>query len=230
MRGDWVASAISVALLGMGCAGAVALADRDRERLGAAAQIPVAYRPSPAPFVDCPGDLGAVAWKRDVGLWEAVQDERTVSLRKGPPLDPARATADRFLSLASAAPGSPRFHEVAVAAEGSDRRALANRFQSLPVLLFETTRTVLAGCFYAYQPWFDVRATLRDAASGDVLWRDSCGGLYPPDPSREATLAELEADGKQLYASLLEARASQCARELLASFQRGGAPRAPDAR
>jgi hypothetical protein len=59
--------------------------------------------------------------------------------------------------------------------EGADARSLAKTFGSAPILVFETTRWVLVGCWFTYEPWFNVRATLLDLGSGRVLWRDSCG-------------------------------------------------------
>ena len=154
-------------------------------------------------------------------LWEDVQDQRTKSLRGAPPRDPARATADDFLSL-SRAEGAPiRFSESAAPVDRIDRRAIERRFGASTVLVFEATRWVLVGCFFTYQPWFNVRATLVDQTSGRVLWRETCGGAYPPGPWGEASPADLEANGKALYAHMIEARAERCAKELFESFARG---------
>jgi hypothetical protein len=159
-------------------------------------------------------------------LWEQVQDQRTESLRKAPPRDPARATEAGFLSLSLGASPAVPFRDNTAPLESVDRRALAKRFGESTVLVFETTRSVLVGCFYTYEPWFNVRATLIDVGSGKVLWRETCGGLYPPDPFAEASPAELEANGKALYSSMLDARAERCARDLFKSFvaTTGGGP------
>ncbi len=214
--------------------------------------IPVVYRRSPGPWVDCPGDEGehvwvfggvAVGWRPpaswDEGrpaiataaassanpgvllagnVWQDFQDEWTASLREAPPDDPARATAAGFLALSLAAPGPVPLRQSPVPVERADPPALAGTFGDGPVLVFETTRWVLVGCWFTYKIWFVVRATLLDAGSGRVLWRDACGGVYPPPSSPEASPSELEARGKALYAGRIEARAGQCARWLYGRF------------
>ena len=233
-----------------GCASSVSLMPGDLERLRASSGVPVVHLVSRTPWVDCPGDWGERTWSAPDGglgmesrppstlllagyspptrktvtlagtLWEDFQEQRTQSLRKAPPRDPARATGDDFLSLSLSAPRPVPFRESAVPVESVDRRALERRFGGSPVLVFETTRWVLVGCFYTYQPWFNVRVTLLELESGKVLWRETCGGLYPPDPFAEASAAALEANGKALYARMLDARAERCAKELFNGFVR----------
>lgn len=245
-----IAALLAAIAIGIGCAPTVTLAPGDLERLRAGSGTPVVHLVSRAPGVDCPGDWGEQTWSAPGGglgmesrppstlrlagyrpatrnpvrlagsLWEDVQDQRTESLRKAPPRDPARATGDSFLSLSQRAPHPAPFRETVTPVESVDRRALEKQFGAPPVLFFETTRWVLVGCFDSYQPWFSVRATLLDLGSGKVLWREACGGLYPPDPFAQASPAELEANGKALYARMLDVRAERCARELFNSFAR----------
>ncbi len=209
--------------LAAGCAHAISPTRSDLERLRTSPDIPVVYRPSTSPWVDCSGDIAASTWSRGGGpssiVWDQYQNQRTASLRRAPPIDPARATGDRFLALLRAAPSPLPFRESAPPAESTDSGALAKRFGPAPVLVFETTRWVLAGCWHTYQPWFNVRATLLDG-SGKVVWRDTCRGLYPPDSSGEASPTELEANGGALYARAIEERAGRCAEELFANFER----------
>lgn len=207
--------------LGLGCASPVPMARSALGPLQGGREIPVVYRTPSAPWVDCPGNFGVDTWKKDAALWESVQEQRTASLRKSPPLDPAGATAARFLLLSRAAPGHPSFRDRPLPTDTVAPQALSSRFGASPVLVFEATRWVLVGCFYTYQPWYDVRATLLDPSSGRVLWRDACGGLYPPEPRVDATPDELEANGKELYARMMEGRAESCASELLARFDEG---------
>lgn len=216
-----IASLIPVAVVAASCARPVPIAPSALERLRGSEEIPVLYRTPEGPWVDCPGNLGVDTWKKQAELWESVQAGRTASLRKAPPLDPAGATADRFLLLSRAAQGLPPFRDRPLPAESVDAQALSRRFGATPVLVLETTRWVLVGCFYTYQPWYNVRATLLEPSTGQVLWRDACGGEYPPPPRTDATPAELEANGKALYAELLEARAGRCAGELIARFEQG---------
>lgn len=216
-----LSSPCTVALLALACARSAPAVHGPIE-LAANEDIPVLFRTPQTPYVDCPGDFGVDTWKREAELWESVQAQRTASLRKSPPVDPAGATADRFLLLARASQGLPAFREGPLPAGSGDPRALSSRFGSTPVLLLETTRWVLVGCFFTYQPWYNVRATLLEPTSGRVLWRDTCGGLYPPaDLRADATPAELEANGKELYAQMMGARAGRCAGELLARFEQG---------
>jgi hypothetical protein len=236
--------ALLAAATGICCAPSVHLTKADLDAFRAGAGLPVVHRASAAPVVDCPGDWGEQTWRGSVGmdwpppstgpiagdaplvrlastggsLWEQVQRQRTESLRKAPPRDPAGATAAGFVALSLGASPAVPFREEALPIESVNPRALEARYGASPVLLFETTRWVLVGCFYEYEPWFNVRATLLDPASGKVLWRETCGGLYPPGPFSEASPAELEANGKALYGSLLDARADRCARQLFQSF------------
>lgn len=246
--GTWklLTAAVAAGALSLGCAPSVRLERADLARLRATAEVPVVQRISSEPWVDCPGDWGERTWTAPGGglgigprppppillaahvaraaplaapagtTWEDIQEQRTVSLRRAPPRDPARATADAFLALSRAEAEPVPFSRSTVAV--GRRTPIDARFGASPVLVFEATRWVLVGCFFAYQPWFDVRAALVDPASGRVLWRHTCGALYPPGPFAEATPAELEADGKALYASLMDARARECASELFGSF------------
>ncbi len=245
-----IAVLLAAAVVGMACASSISLTSGDLERLRASSGVPVVHLVSRAPWVDCPGDWGERTWSAPGGglgmgsrspsavllagyapaanelvrlagsTWEDVQDGRTQSLRKSPPRDPARATGDDFLSLSLAGPHPVPFREDAVPVDSVGRRALESRFGTSPVLVFEATRWVLVGCFYDYQPWFNVRATLLELGSGKVMWRDTCGRMYPPDGFAQASPAELEANGKALYARMMEARAERCAEELFSSFDR----------
>ncbi len=153
-------------------------------------------------------------------IWEQIQDQRTLRLRQAPPVDPAGATAERFLALSSQGTAPAPFSEHAVPLQGEGPGALARQLGPGPVLVFRTLRWDLVGCFYTYVPWFAVRATVFDPASGKVLWRDSCNDGYPPDEREGASVPELEAAGKALFARLTETRAQECAAKLLASFRR----------
>ncbi len=250
-----IAAILAAAALGSGCARSVSLSRSDAGRLEASEEIPLVYRTSPSPWVDCPRDEAEDVWRSTFSsagrpggsipagmrgrgtaypvsqvswnavptsssIWQDYQNQRTASLRASPPVDPARATGVRFSELARSAPRLVRLQEAAASVETDDPAALARQLGPVPALVFETTRWVLVGCWYAYHPWFDVRATLLDLGSGKVLWRATCGGLYPPDRSREASPAELEANGKALYTRMIEERAGQCATELLAGLER----------
>ena len=230
-------------VISLGCTPSVRLKSSDLALLRASTEVPVVHVVSRAPWVDCPGDWGERTWSAPGGrsmlsqppspfvlakyapaamelatpagtTWEDVQDQRTKSLRNAPPRDPARSTADHFLALSRVVADPIRFSEGTVPVDKIDQGSIERRFGSSPVLVFEATRWVLVGCFYTYQPWFNVRTTLMDPASGRVLWRDTCGGLYPPGPFGEASPSDLEANGKALYAQMMDARAEQCANEL----------------
>jgi hypothetical protein len=245
--GKRVAALLSatLAVLGGSCTPAVPLGPGDLRQLRAGSEIPVVYHRSPGPWVDCPGDEGEHVWIHGGSamasppvsgiatlastggtagallagnVWQDYEDQWTASLREAPPDDAARATADAFLALSREAPGSVPFRQSPVPVESTDMKSLAGTFGPAPILVFETTRWVLVGCWFTYKPWFNVRATLLDLGSGRVLWRDSCGGVYPSPSSAEASPSELEARGKSLYASMIRARAQQCARSLSARF------------
>jgi hypothetical protein len=233
-----------------GCAPSVPLTRSEFERLRGTASVPAVHVLSRTPEVDCPGDWGEQTWSAPGGdvamgpaapstilragyaparktpviragsLWEDAQAQRTESLRNAPPRDPALVTRDGFLSFSAREVRPVPFTGNAAPMKSGDRRALERRFGNAPVLVFETTRWVLVGCFYTYQPWFNVRATLIEAGSGRVLWRETCGGLYPPDPFADASPAELEGNGKALYARMIDERAQRCAEELFTSFIR----------
>ncbi len=166
-------------------------------------------------------------------VWESYEREWTRQLSDHPPRDPAQATSGDFLVLARGAASPLRFAERARRLESAAPSALAAAYGPGPVLVFETTRFVLAGCWFTYQPWFNVRASIVDAGSGRVLWRDACGGLYPPalgSPQDSYSREQLEANGSALYARLLDERARSCARDLLSRFERSAAAAARAAR
>jgi hypothetical protein len=151
--------------------------------------------------------------------WRNFEDWFTAGLRP-PPLDPARATAEAFLARSRAGGSRLPLAESVQAAEGASS-GLAARFGPGPVLIFAAPRWVLVGCFHSYQPWFTARASLVDAAGGRVLWRDGCGGVFPPAVEGEpAWPAELLANGGARYRRAIEKRAGDCAAELLASLER----------
>lgn len=54
---------IGAGWLGYACASPVTLSSRDAAQLQAAADIPVAYKQSGAPWVYCPGDIGRQTWE-----------------------------------------------------------------------------------------------------------------------------------------------------------------------
>jgi len=232
-----------------GCAGSVRLGSADRDRLRGGPDIAVAYEKSPHPWVDCRGDEGkevwtfggaAMAWPPPArrgpvvelvsapqrpllagDTWTDIEEEWTKTLRESPPEDPARATAGALLALATRAPGSMPLGQSVEEAPAAGPRSLAARPGAGPILSVKATRWVLSGCFFKYTPWFTAEATLLEAGTGRVLWRHSCGGMYPSPGYREAEAAELEADGQSLYRSLIEQRAAQCARAFLRSLEGG---------
>jgi hypothetical protein len=144
-----------------------------------------------------------------------------------PPSDPAQVTARRFLELAPGMAARPAWIGPVVEVASPDVAGLRERFGSRPVLVFQVSRWDLVGCFYTWLPWFDVRATLVDAASGRVLWRQSCGeapGGQRPNP---AWPSELDAGGRELYSRIIEGRALQCARTLAALLEPSRAEKQP---
>jgi hypothetical protein len=152
-------------------------------------------------------------------LWLDIVNEWTRTLREAPPDDPARATARHLSSLARRGVGAVPLADAVSEVGGEAPAALATRFGPGPFLLVETTRWVLVGCFHEFTPWFNIRATLVEAGTGKVLWRDRCGGAYPAG-ARAHWPGALEADGKALYARLIADRAAGCAAALLASLER----------
>ena len=156
-------------------------------------------------------------------MWEDFEDEWTKSLQT-PPEDPARATAREFLALAGSARVRLRFRRDAEEMPTGGPKALAERFGSAPVLVFQTSEWLLVGCFFKFSPWFNVQAVLLDAASGRVLWRNSCASGFP-NGSWSAWPSELDADGRALYARVIHDRADQCSKDLFVDFARdGGSP------
>ena len=57
---------------------------------------------------------------------------------------------------------------------------------------------MLVGCFFTYQPWFDVRATLLRPSTGEILWRDTCNGAFPGGSPAPASRDELTAGNGSL--------------------------------
>jgi hypothetical protein len=242
---------LAVALVLAGCAPAIPLSRQESERLSAAPPIPVVSVRSSPPWVDCPNDEGQKVWEYpgsasgDLeggslsvmlasgraappflpagGTWESIQDQWTRSLQT-PPVDPARATAVRILSRARAVRLPVPLAEPAEEVQRLDPAALGSRFGGSPVLVVEAVRWVLVGCFFTYQPWFDVRATLVRTSTGEILWRDTCGGTYPGGWPIPASRDELEAGGRWLYARTIDERAAACAAQLVASLKGAGLP------
>ena len=210
------------ALLAASCAPAVPLSRYESARLSTAPPIPVLHVRSAPPWVDCPNDEGQKVWEHP-GIWKSIQEQWTLSLRT-PPVDPASATAVQILARAGAAHLSIPLAERAEELRRLDPAALRSRFESSPVLVVEAVRWVLVGCFFTYQPWFQVRATLLRPSTGEVLWRDSCGGTYPGGSPVPASRDELEAGGRWLYTRIIEERAASCAAQLVTSLASAGRP------
>ncbi len=169
---------------------------------------------------------GAIAEHAAGNVWDEFQMQRTEELRRKPPRAPALATATAFAKLARAG-SAPRTlrqgagdAEVALAPDAG-----AARESDGPTLFFEISRWVLVGCWEAYQPWFNVRATLVEPGSAGtkarVLWRAACGGTYPQDILADASPEALLEDGAKLYARKLDERAESCAKELFAALGAG---------
>jgi len=240
--------AVTVTLLG-GCAPPVPLARGDADRVRAEPSLPIVYVRSKPPWVDCPNDEGRQLWEFPAslyreplsisapvvlvsssgaspfqyvtgGVWGTIVDEWTRSLQT-PPMDPALATARRFLEVRSAAGDPIRWGDPPLEVAGLDPDALASRQGRGPVLVFDAVRWVLVGCFYTYKPWFNVRATLIDSGTGRTIWRETCGGTYPGGWPAEAWPSELDANGQELYARIIDQLAGNCAAQLAASFSPG---------
>jgi hypothetical protein len=231
------------ALLGTACAGAVPIARDEAARLSAPAAIPVLWVRTPAPWVDCPADEGKKTWEMPGsadrrgalpvelaaapapvatssapgGTWETIQDQWTRSLQV-PPVDPAAATAERLVARARAASPSIALADPVQAPASPDPAALAARFGASPVIVVRSPRFVLVGCYFTYRPWFTARAVLVRPATGEVLWRDDCGGTYPDGEAPPASRDDLEASGRWLYASILADRADACGARLVRSL------------
>ena len=211
--------------------------------------MPIVYVRSKPPWVDCPNDEGRQLWEFPAslyreplsisapvvlvsssgaspfqyvtgGVWGTIVDEWTRSLQT-PPMDPALATARRFLEVRSAAGDPIRWGDPPLEVAGLDPDALASRQGRGPVLVFDAVRWVLVGCFYTYKPWFNVRATLIDSGTGRTIWRETCGGTYPGGWPAEAWPSELDANGQELYARIIDQLAGNCAAQLAASFSPG---------
>lgn len=238
-------------LLASACSPAVPLSRDEATRLSAAPPVSVLYVRSASPWVDCQNDEGQKVWEYPGtasrgdgggsfpvllasgrvappfvpagGLWDSIQNQWTESLRT-PPVDPASATAAQILARARAAHLSIPLAERAEELRRLDPAALRSRFESSPVLVVEAVRWVLVGCFFTYQPWFQVRATLLRPSTGEVLWRDSCGGTYPGGSPVPASRDELEAGGRWLYTRIIEERAASCAAQLVTSLASAGRP------
>ncbi len=230
------------------CLSTVPLAPADAARLGGSPPIPVAWIESPAPAVYCPADEGqkvweypssrlettpsgvpvvrvsaGAGWPAPGGAWQTIQDQWTRSIQV-PPVDPAAATARAFVEGQGAAPGGPTWSREVVEVRSARPRDLERWSRSAAVLVFEVVRWDLVGCFFEYKPWFDVRATLVDTASGRVEWRDQCGEGPPDRWPKGAAPAELSANDGALYARIIEARATQCANTLGARLRGVGPP------
>jgi hypothetical protein len=242
--------ALLPALLGTACAGAVPIAPDEAARLSTPAPIPVIWVRTPAPWVDCPADEGKKTWEmpgsadRRPGLpvelaaarlpvapadapggtWDTIQDEWTRSLQV-PPVDPAAATAVRLVARARASSPPIALADPVEAPASPDAAALASRSGASPVLVVRSPRFVLVGCYFTYRPWFTVRAALARPATGQLLWRDDCGGTYPDGDAPPASRDDLEASGRWLYASILEQRADACGERLLRSLSGAGPAR-----
>src|SRR5690242_16125278 len=120
-----LASLLAVTLAALACARSVSLAPSSLEQLAAGEDIPVLFRTPSGPWVDCPGNFGVETWKNSAELWESIQAQRTATLRASPPVDPAGATADRFVLLARAAQGLPAFRAGPLPAGTADPQALS---------------------------------------------------------------------------------------------------------
>lgn len=252
---------VLLAILGAACAGSVPIARDEAARLSAAAPVPVLWVRTPAPWVDCPADEGKKTWEMpgsadrrpgppiDLasssgmpaaasstapgGTWDTIQDQWTQSL-KVPPVDPAAATAARIVERARASSPPIALADPLEAPASPDAAALVSPIGATPVLVVRSPRFVLVGCYFTYRPWFTVRAVLVRPATGEVLWRDTCGGTYPDGVAPPASREDLEAAGRWLYASILAERADACGASLLRSLSGGeaGSPNAanpPDA-
>jgi len=247
-------ASVLLGVLATACAGSVPIARDEAARLSAAAPVPVLWVRTPAPWVDCPADEGKKTWEmpgsadRRPGLpielasapvtaaapssapggtWDTIQDQWTQSLQV-PPVDPAAATAARIVDRSRASSPPIALADPVEAPASPDAAALASRFGSAPVLVVRSPRFVLVGCYFTYRPWFTARAVLVRPATGEVLWRDTCGGTYPDGDAPPASREDLEAAGRWLYASILARRADSCGASLLRSLS-GGASGAPDA-
>ncbi|MGA8893212.1 MAG: hypothetical protein WB493_16750 [Anaeromyxobacteraceae bacterium] len=236
---------VLLAVLGVACAGSVPIARDEAARLSGAAPIPVLWVRTPAPWVDCPADEGKKTWEMPGsaregsappiefaaapgGTWDTIQDEWTRTLQV-PPVDPAAATAERLVARARASSTPIALADPEVAPATPDPAALSSRFGAGPVLVVRSPRFVLVGCYFTYRPWFTARAVLVRPSSGEVLWRETCGGTYPDGDAPPASRDDLEAWGRSLYASILAERADACGARLLGSLA-GEAAGARDAR
>ena len=238
------------ALLAAGCAPAVPLSRDEAARLASAPPIAVLSVRAPPPWVDCPNDEGQKAWEypggarrddgggspsvklasassapapvlRASGIWQSIQDQWTEPLQV-PPVDPAAATAAQLLARTKAADVRLPLSGAAEEVRKLDRTALRTRFGESPVLVVEAVRWVLVGCFFTYQPWFDVRATLLRPSTGEVLWRDTCDGAYPGGSPAPASRDELTAGNGALYARIIQDRAAACAAQLVTALSGAG--------
>ena len=204
MRRALAHAVVGAAALTMACAPPVALVRQDALRLRQAHEIAVVYRASPARWVECWPLTRADSVACDV------EEQITARIRAASPVDPARATAERFLVLVRSVATGLRFRDP------RPRTALTGHAD--PILLFETAQWALTGSHYSYRPWFVVRATLMESAGGRVLWRDSCAAARPSEAGG-ASPAELTAHGGALYGRLLRAEAERCAEELVYAFR-----------
>jgi hypothetical protein len=233
-------------MLLLGCAGPIEIQRSDAALIADGRQIPIAYVASGAPAIFCPTDEGRQLWEypgsgdarpaptrpvpfpaslgpgtlRTVstgGIWENWAEEWTRSIRV-PPEDPAGATAGKFLELERDSGSASAWRGPPVEVAAPDAARLRERFGDRPVLVFQVSRWDLVGCFYTWEPWFDVRATLVDPASGRILWRQTCGEAPAAERPGPAWPWELDAGGRALYKQIIQARATRCARSLEAGI------------
>jgi len=148
-------------------------------------------------------------------FWEDYEEQETKPLRI-PPEDPARATARRFLAIASAEQNPIPFRTEAAPVPEAYPAVLTKLYGPGPILVFQTSEWVLVGCFSTYSPWFSVQGQLVDTTEGRVLWRASCGGEFPTTFDWHAS--DLAAHGGARYARIIDERAAQCSRDLFASL------------
>jgi len=241
---------VASTLLFAACAPAVPLSRDEAARLATAPPIAVLSVHSAPPWVDCPNDEGEKVWEGGAavgrnddrehrvvelssawaapppivlasGVWRSIQDQWTEPLQV-PPVDPAAATAAQLLSRVGAAGIPLPLAGPAEEVQRLDRAALRGRFPESPVLVVEAVRWVLVGCFFTYQPWFNVRATLLRPSTGEILWRDTCNGAFPGGSPAPASRDELTAGNGSLYARIIQERAAACATQLVAGLAGAG--------
>lgn len=196
------------------CAPPVALPREDVPRLRDAKGITVDYDASPTPYVAC------WALFADDEYACQVEDQITARVRSSFPIDPARATAERFVAFVRSVRTGLRFQDVPPGRGAQPERSEGSGI--MPVLTFEALHWSLVGGHYSYRPSFAIRATLVERPGGRVLWRSTCREDAPQ--GRGASPAELSAHGGALYARMIAGQADRCAKELLDAFRPTPAP------